>query len=232
MVCSKRIAASTRSPLNTGEVMILERISWMRSNISSSEEYALSSMPYRRSALGVEPPLWSSAAINPLPDVIRSACCWLGMEPLHSLVALSVTTRRQARIVPDHIHPIRARAARLSVGHRKLALPDYPADTHSTESFTETLRRVADRRRVGSGAYGRRTRHVKQHAHFAEVVPGPGHLDQFLTTVGQFAHDIELTLGHHVDQLAHRALLEQHLAGLELPGFGGPIIRRRAHGRH
>src|ERR1700757_916100 len=37
-------------------------------------------MPYRRSAFGVEPPLWSSAATNPLPDVILSACFSFGME--------------------------------------------------------------------------------------------------------------------------------------------------------
>lgn len=91
MVCSNRIAASTRSPVNAGEVMIRDRIWWMRSNISFSEEYALSSMPYRRSALGVEPPLWSSAAMNPLPDVIRSACCWFDIELSHFLMALTGT---------------------------------------------------------------------------------------------------------------------------------------------
>src|ERR1700752_699409 len=199
MVCSKRIAASTRSLLNTGEVMILERISWMRSNISSSEEYASSSMPYRRSALGVEPPLWSSAAMNPLPDVIRSACCWLGMGLLRFLVALSVAAHRQARIVPIiFIRSQREEAGRRSAAGN-LVSPDHSAYTRSTQPLPERLHRVADRPRVGSGAHRRRAWQVKQHTHFAEVVPGLSHLDQSLTAVGQFAHDVELAVGHHVN---------------------------------
>src|ERR1700745_2037454 len=93
----------------------------MRSNISSSDEKALSSMPYRRSAFGVEPPLWSSAAMNPLPDVIRSACFWFGMELLHALVALSVTAHRQARIVPIiFVRSQRERAGHQSIGGQLL----------------------------------------------------------------------------------------------------------------
>ena len=88
---------------------------------------------------------------------------------------------------------------------------DHVAYESPTEPLTERRRRVADDGRVGAGARGRRARHVKQHADFAEVVPGLGDLDQFLTAVGQFVHELELTLGYEVDQFAHRALLEQHL---------------------
>ena len=45
--------------------MIRVRISWMRSNIAASPEYADGSIPYRFNAVGVLPPLWSSAAMNP-----------------------------------------------------------------------------------------------------------------------------------------------------------------------
>ena len=46
--------------------MIRVRISWMRSYISCSFEYWLSSTPYKSSAFGVLPPLWSRAAMKPL----------------------------------------------------------------------------------------------------------------------------------------------------------------------
>ena len=75
----------------------------MRSNISFSEEYALSWMPYRRSALGVEPPLWSSAATNPFPDAIRSTCFSFGMElstPSWSYGQAPAATRTLETIVP------------------------------------------------------------------------------------------------------------------------------------
>ena len=48
-----------RSPVKLGLVMMRVRISWMRSNISSSPEYWLSSTPYNFSAFGELPPLWS-----------------------------------------------------------------------------------------------------------------------------------------------------------------------------
>ncbi|CFS09394.1 Uncharacterised protein [Mycobacterium tuberculosis] len=66
---------------------------------------------------------------------------------------------------------------------------------------------------------------MKQHADFTEVVPRRGGFDQFLTAVGQFAHNLELALGHHVDQIAHCGLLEQHLAGFHVHRFGW-LIRR------
>ncbi|CKR25376.1 Uncharacterised protein [Mycobacterium tuberculosis] len=39
-------------------------------------------------------------------------------------------------------------------------------------------------------------------------------------------HNLKLALRHHVDQVAHRALLEQHLAGLKMYGFRWPICLR------
>src|SRR5918994_221836 len=66
IVFSNRIAPSTRSPLKLGLLMIRVRISCMRSNISCSLEYWLSSTPYRPNAFGVLPPLWSRAAMKPL----------------------------------------------------------------------------------------------------------------------------------------------------------------------
>src|SRR6478609_4081950 len=59
-----RIAPRIRSPVNTGLVMMRVRAAWMRSNISASDEYCNSSMPYMRSGLDVLPSLWSSAAMK------------------------------------------------------------------------------------------------------------------------------------------------------------------------
>ena len=67
MVCSNRIAPSTRSPVKAGEVTMRVRIACIRSNISVSVDHASSPMPYRPSAFGVLPPLWSRAAMKPEP---------------------------------------------------------------------------------------------------------------------------------------------------------------------
>ena len=63
-----------RSPVKTGLVMIRVRMAWIRSNISRFAEYAVSAMPYSRSAFGVLPPLWSRAAMKPLPVCIFWNC--------------------------------------------------------------------------------------------------------------------------------------------------------------
>src|SRR5215469_4576198 len=74
MVCSNKIAPRMREPLKAGSVSTRVRIAWMRPNISSSEAYWLSLMPYSASAFGVLPPLWSSAAKNPRPKRTFSSC--------------------------------------------------------------------------------------------------------------------------------------------------------------
>src|SRR5580700_9292479 len=74
MVCSNRIAARIRVPSNAGLVITRVRMAWTRSNISSSVPYRSRSMPYSASALGVLPPLWSSAAKKPWPPATFSAC--------------------------------------------------------------------------------------------------------------------------------------------------------------
>ena len=81
MVISNRIAPSTRSPLNAELVMMRLRISWIRSNIASSPEYASSSMPYSFSAFGVLPPLWSSAAMKPSSFATLSSICSSTVAP-------------------------------------------------------------------------------------------------------------------------------------------------------
>jgi hypothetical protein len=45
IVFSNRIAPSTFSPVNAGEVMIRTRIRWISSNISSSFDHAPSATP-------------------------------------------------------------------------------------------------------------------------------------------------------------------------------------------
>src|SRR5690606_28187593 len=70
------MAPMIRSPSNAGLVMMRVRISWMRSNISCSFEYASSPTPYNFSAFGVLPPLWSRAAMKPSPERIFSNCSW------------------------------------------------------------------------------------------------------------------------------------------------------------
>ena len=73
-VISNKIAPRMRSPVNAGLLIILVRIACTRSNISSSLEYAVSSTPYNCRAFGVLPPLWSRAAIKPLPLLALLIC--------------------------------------------------------------------------------------------------------------------------------------------------------------
>src|SRR6202000_1832682 len=115
---------------------------------------------------------------------------------------------------------------RLAAG--KLAALDQVTQTLYAEPFPERMRGVADRFRIGSGAHGRRTRQVEQHTEFAEVIAGPGYLDQFLTAFGDFAHDLELAFGNHIDQIAHGALLEQHLTGFHVHNLRRPARRRNS----
>jgi hypothetical protein len=82
MVFSNRIAPTIRSPSNAGLVMMRVRISWMRSNISSSPEYASALTPYWASAFGVLPPLWSRAAMKPSPFRILPYCSWFTLSIL------------------------------------------------------------------------------------------------------------------------------------------------------
>ncbi len=85
MVRSNRIAPITFSPLKAGDLMIRARMSWIRPYISSSVDHAPSSMPYWRSALGVEPPDWSSAAMKPaFCDICRA------MSALPSVIVISM----------------------------------------------------------------------------------------------------------------------------------------------
>ncbi len=65
IVFSNRIAARILSPVKLGLVMMRVRISCTTVNISSSYDQASSVTPYRPSAFGVLPPLWSRAAIKP-----------------------------------------------------------------------------------------------------------------------------------------------------------------------
>ena len=44
--------------------------------------------------------------------------------------------------------------------------------------------------------------------------------------MGCFAHDLELAFGNHIDQIAHRALLEQHLTGFQVHSLRRPARRR------
>ena len=73
-VTSNRMAPSTRSPLKAGLETMRSRILCTSSNISLSLLYSLSSTPYSFRALGVLPPLWSRAAMKPLPLATRSRC--------------------------------------------------------------------------------------------------------------------------------------------------------------
>ena len=63
-----------RSPLKAGDLMMRARMACISENISSSVFQAPLPMPYPSSALGVEPPYWSRAAMKPLPDEIFCAC--------------------------------------------------------------------------------------------------------------------------------------------------------------
>ena len=70
MVRSNRIAPMTLPLAKLGEVMIRTRIWWIRPYICSSPDQLSSATPYPASALGVDPPDWSSAAMKPSPCLI------------------------------------------------------------------------------------------------------------------------------------------------------------------
>src|SRR5690606_17275554 len=76
IVRSNRIAPSTLSPVKAGEVMMRQRIRWIRSNISESSAQLPGATPYPASALGVEPPDWSSAAMKPSASRMRRDISW------------------------------------------------------------------------------------------------------------------------------------------------------------
>src|SRR5580693_10192380 len=80
-VCRNRIDARMRLPSNAGLVNTRVRISWTRSNISSSVLYRSRLMPYSSRAFGVLPPLWSKAAKKPRPSRIFSSCV-VSMAPI------------------------------------------------------------------------------------------------------------------------------------------------------
>ena len=54
---------------------------------------------------------------------------------------------------------------------------------------------------------------MEHRPYLTEVVAGSGDLEQFLAAALELADELEFAFGDDVDQLAHRALLEQHLAG-------------------
>jgi hypothetical protein len=74
MVCRNRIAARIRVPSNAGLVTTRVRMACTRSNMSASVRYRSRATPYSARALGVLPPLWSSAAKNPCPERTLSDC--------------------------------------------------------------------------------------------------------------------------------------------------------------
>src|SRR5688500_14590188 len=76
-------------------------------------------MPYRLSAFGVLPPLWSSAAMKPLADLTFSYCCWF-MAVLRSGCILRA--RRPAELslavaLPAFVQRRRHAAAREDFAH-------------------------------------------------------------------------------------------------------------------
>merc|ERR1719353_426486 len=83
MVCSNRIAPRMRSPVYLELVMIRVRISCTFWYISSSplSAYSEGGMPYSCKVLGVLPPLWSSADMNPSALCIFFICslCTFGL---------------------------------------------------------------------------------------------------------------------------------------------------------
>src|SRR5215218_662209 len=116
IVRSNRIAPITLPLPKDGEVIIRSRILWMRSNISSSFDQAPSSTPYPLSALGVEPPDWSSAAMKPSPCSIFAVisdwfmCLFLLLfegsnarkrPPFHPFEKCSACGRNEAEILRD-----------------------------------------------------------------------------------------------------------------------------------
>src|SRR4051812_8070940 len=135
MVCSKRIAASTRSPSKAGLAMMRLRNSCMRSNICSSEEYSDSSMPYSASAFGVLPPLWSRAAKNPRPVATFDRCAsFIGPTPLRRIgdhrsvrnVHRSGEGRRRPRPFPGRAGPAYATLAVMADRRRSDGRPAAP----------------------------------------------------------------------------------------------------------
>ena len=75
MVFSNRMAPISRLPLNAGLVMMRERIWCTTRYMPSSSVQASGCTPYSASALGVLPPLWSSAAMKPPSVLIFCVCC-------------------------------------------------------------------------------------------------------------------------------------------------------------
>ena len=103
-VASNRMAPSTRSPVKAGLETMRSRILWTRSIISLSLLYSLSSTPYSFRALGVLPPLWSSAAMKPLPLAMRLVCSVLdmtGCSPLEKATKHEMHFNRQSRRTPE-----------------------------------------------------------------------------------------------------------------------------------
>ena len=100
---------------------------------------------------------------------------------------------------------------------------DEVAHTARAKAFPEGPHGIADDRRVGAGSHCRRPWQVEDRADLAEVVSAFGELLQFFAAAGQFADDLELALGDDVDQVAHRPLLEEHIAGFQLDSVGWPF---------
>ena len=104
----------------------------MIENISASPEYALSSMPYRRNAFGVLPPLWSSAAMKPSRSRIFSSwwsfmvvCPCLRSDPSGSRVS--------------HRHPARAAGGRAASRAPAGCLCAWPPGRMRTSSISPTF---------------------------------------------------------------------------------------------
>src|SRR3569623_2698847 len=82
----------------------------MRSNISAAFDHALSSMPSPLSALGVDPPDWSSAAMNPRPAALLaviSAVFMLAptMKSLAALLARRLPFGDRRRSAAERLDP-------------------------------------------------------------------------------------------------------------------------------
>src|SRR5664280_1764108 len=97
------------SPVKDGLVTIRSLMAWTRSNISASLAYASSPFPYSANALGVLPPLWSRAAMNPRPFAMCSIC-WLNMfrppgRPTTSSTTSHHTQRLRAALPLERSRP-------------------------------------------------------------------------------------------------------------------------------
>ena len=103
---------------------------------------------------------------------------------------------------------------------------DEVAHARRAEPFAERLHRVPDHLGVGTGPHGGRAGHPEQRTDLAEVVAGGRDREQVLAAVGALAHDLELAVADDVDEVAHRPLLEQHLAGRERDRLGRPVAGR------